>query len=192
MLIIKIHHYKQEPFLMLLNERNPIESIIKEQTYKPEVIKLLLEFKELYNEDATLLDMVEHTPFFSFYANSINYKVSNISSKNKHLFEKCSLINNVIIERETDPLQFNNFLKNKKRSAVLIIDNIKKLKYCKRPLKSGFIENIIVIGRTTIPDFDLNDVLIKNCYKKRIINDEITLYKSIYAKKDEPIIVYFD
>ena len=51
MLIIKIHHYKQEPFLMLLNERNPIESIIKEQTYKPEVIKLLLEFKELYNED---------------------------------------------------------------------------------------------------------------------------------------------
>lgn len=192
MQIIKIHHFQQEPFLMLLNEKSPIESIIKDQTYKPEIIDILLEYKELYGECAILLDMVEETPFFSFYANSIGYKVYNISSKNKDLFDKCSLINNVKIEREIDPLQFNNFLKNKKCASLLIVDNIKKLKYCKRPLKSGCIENIIILGETQIDNFNLHDILIKNSYRKIHLAKDITLYKNSSAKQKEKYILYFD
>jgi len=190
--IIKIHHYKEEPFLILINNKNPIESIITEQTYKPEIIKILRDFKELYGEHPVLIDMVEETPFLSFYANSIGYKVCNVSSKNKDLFDKCSLINNVKIEREIDPLLFNNFLKKKKYASVLIIDNIKKLKYCKRPLKTGYIENIIVIGETEIYDFDLEGELHRFSYKKQAITKEITLFKNVYAKKKSPITVFFD
>jgi len=190
--IIKIHHYKQEPFLILMNNKNPIDSLINEQTYKPEILATLHDMKELYGEHPILIDMVEETPFFSFYANSIGYKVLNVSSKNRDLFDKCSLINNVVIEREIDPLLFNNFLKKKKYASVLIIDNIKKLKYCKRPLKTGYIENIIVIGETQLYDFDLEGELRRFCYKKQTITKEISLFKNIYAKKKPPITVFFD
>jgi len=192
--IVKIHPHKYLPFYILVKTKSPIYSIINKHEYLPDVMNYLKELVLLYDKTYSIIDMVEKTPFFSFYARSLGFIPKNACSKNRTLFYKSCLMNSVEIDTEENPTRFNDFLKKQKKVACLIVDNIKKLRFCKRPLKRGIFDNIIVIGTTNDKDLDFNleQLLYESSYKKFILNSNICVFRHITAKMKPPVVVYFD
>tara|TARA_R100000697_G_scaffold99257_1_gene111361 strand:- start:540 stop:1127 length:588 start_codon:yes stop_codon:yes gene_type:complete len=193
--IVKIHEHKLKPFYILVDTKTPIHSIINKHEYNRDIMDYLKQLKELYDDTYSIIDMVEETPFFTFYAKTLGFIPKNVCSKNRKLYLQSCLMNEIkTIECEETPTRYNEFLKKQNKVACLIVDNIKKLRFCRRPLKKKCFLNIIVIGETNDVelDFNLEKLLLENGYKKIILNSNVILFRHMTAKVKKPIVVYFD
>ena len=167
--VIKIN-VLNKPLLILTETKAPIKELLELGTYKNEVMILLKEALKLY-KNALVIDMIEESPFFTFYANALGFRSINLT----HFIE---------------PTKFNNTIKDKK-IAYLLIDNIKKIKYCLRPIRTGNIHNIIIFGPSKLENFNLHDILIKAGYSF-INHKNFYHFKHSNACSPPPFILRFD
>ncbi len=186
--VIKIN-VLNKPLLILTETKAPIKELLELGTYKNKVMILLKEALKLY-KNALVIDMIEESPFFTFYANALGFRSIYLSNKNKKIFTKNNIVNNSNLTHFIEPTKFNNIIKGKK-IAYLLIDNIKKIKYCLRPIRAGNIHNIIIFGPSELENFNLHDILIKASYSF-IKHKNFYHFKHSNACRPPPFILRFD